>query len=56
LEVTVCVFLFEDKPYGFLDIYEESAWRRVALLVVGHSARLEVPIVFEDRTLGGMAS
>ena len=54
LEVTVCVFLFEDETYGLLDIYEETAWRR-ALLVVGHSARLEVPIVFENRTLGGMA-
>jgi hypothetical protein len=41
LEVAVCVFLFENKTYDFLDICEESAWGRATLLVVGHSARPE---------------
>ena len=55
LEVTVRIFLFKDKTYRLLDIYEESAWGRVTLLVVGHSARLDVPIVFKNRALGSMA-
>jgi hypothetical protein len=56
LEVTICVFLFEDKTYGFLDIYKESAWGRATLLVVGHSACPKMPIVFKHGTLGTMAS
>lgn len=52
LEVAICVFLFEDKTYGLLDIYKESAWGGVALLVVGHSSLLEVPIILECWTFG----
>jgi hypothetical protein len=52
LEVTIRVFLFEDKTYGFFDIYKESAWGRATLLVVGHSAWPEMPIVFKHGTLG----
>jgi hypothetical protein len=52
LEVTISVFLFEDEPYGFFNIYEKSAWGRATLLVVGHPTWPEVPIVLEDRTLG----
>jgi hypothetical protein len=52
LEVAICVFLFKDKAYGLLDIYKESAWGGVALLVVGHSSWLEMPIVLESGTFG----
>ena len=53
LEVTISVFLLEDETYGFFNIYEESAWGRATLLVVGHPTWPEVPIVLEHRTLGG---
>jgi hypothetical protein len=49
LEITIRVFLFENETYGLFDIYKESAWGRAALLIVGHSAWPEVPIVFERR-------
>jgi hypothetical protein len=52
LEVAVCIFLFKDKTYGLLDIYKESAWGGLTLLVVGHSSWLEVPIVLECGTFG----
>lgn len=52
LEVTISVFLFEDETYGFFNIYEESAWGRTTLFVVGHPTWPEVPIVLEHRTLG----
>jgi hypothetical protein len=52
LEVAICVFLFKDKTYGLLDIYKESAWGGVALLVMGHSSWLDVPIVLECGTFG----
>jgi hypothetical protein len=52
LEVAICVFLFKDKTYGLLDIYKESAWGGVALLVVGHPSWLDMPIVLECGTLG----
>ena len=50
LEVSICVFLFKDKTYGLLDIYKESAWGGVALLVVGHSSWFDVPIVLKCGT------
>jgi len=54
LEVTIRVFLFKDKTYGFLNIDEESAGGRAALLIVRQSTLLEVPIFFEYRTFGNM--
>jgi hypothetical protein len=55
LEVAICVFLFEDKTSGLLDINKESAGSSAALLVVRHSAWPEVPIVFEYGTLRSMS-
>jgi hypothetical protein len=52
LEVAISVFLFKDKAYGLLDIYKESAWGGLALLVVGHSSWLDVPVVLECGTFG----
>ena len=52
LEVAICVLLFQDKTYGLLDIYEESAWGGLAFLVVGHPSWLDVPIVLERGTFG----
>lgn len=52
LEVAICVFLFKDKTYSLLDIYKEPPWGGLALLVVGHSSWLDVPIVLECGTLG----
>jgi hypothetical protein len=54
LKIAVCVFLFKDKTYGLLDVYEESARGGAALLVVGHSALPKVRIVLECRTLGAV--
>jgi hypothetical protein len=52
LKVAICVFLFKDKTYGFLDIYKKSARGGVALLIVGHSSWLEMPIVLKSGTFG----
>src|SRR6266702_2300334 len=54
LEVTISVFLFENETNGLFNIYQESAWGRATLLVVGHPTWPEVPIVLEHRTLGGV--
>jgi len=57
LEVTVCVFLFENNADGLFDVDEETArWTSDALLVMRQTPATRMPVFLEGGHLLGVVT